>query len=474
MLSCFNSIWRRSLAASSALAICLMLTSCSIKPPIGGDKLRSKALPTATIPNQFAGQSKQNGIPASFVKVDDAWLKQFQDQELNQLVAEALRNSPDMQVIASRRLQAESLIKAASGAQFPGINAIGNTGGQVGSSGTGLTGYYIGAGWELDLWGRVRTSIAGAKQNARAIYADQDAARLSLIATLTKTTWLARTLQEQARLTNESAAAAQIVSDLTAIREKIGASSQADLSTSKLAASQAKELALSTALARDQTLRAVEVLVGRYPDAKPLNTSLIPQLPSPVAPGLPADLLERRPDIIAAEARVNSAFYATEEKRLARLPKISLTAGFGSINSQVFALTRGPSTSLGTGANVFIPLFQGGAIEAQIAYQNAEAQAAIANYGKVALSAFNDVENALNGEATWRERSSLLQNQLNEQRRLLDNRHTEFRIGRIDQRQVQQEIIRTNAIEMNWRQGQVDALAQRVNLYLALGGSPTE
>jgi NodT family efflux transporter outer membrane factor (OMF) lipoprotein len=451
-----------------------MLMSCSIKPPIGGDKLRSKALPMTTLPNQFAVQGKQTGNLSGFTKVDDAWLKQFKDEELNQLVAEALRSSPDMKVIASRRLQAESLINAASGAQYPGVNAFGNTGGKVGSSGTGLTGYYVGAGWELDLWGRVRTSIAGASQNARSINADQDAARLSLIGTLTKTAWLARVLQEQARLTNESAVAAQTISDLTVIREKIGASSEADVSASKLAASQAKELALSTALARDQTLRAVEILVGRYPDAKPLSTTQLPKLPAPVAPGLPTDLLERRPDIIAAEARVNSAFYASEEKRLARLPKISLTAGFGYINSEVFALTRGPSTSLGTGANVFIPLFQGGAIEAQIAYQNAEAQAAIANYGKVALNAFNDVENALNGEATWRERSNLLQNQLNEQRRLLDNRHTEFRIGRVDQRQVQQEIIRTNAIEMNWRQGQVDALAQRVNLYLALGGSPTE
>jgi NodT family efflux transporter outer membrane factor (OMF) lipoprotein len=452
----------------------MMLMSCSIKPPIEGDGLRSKALPTVTFPNQFAGHSKQAGNPSGFAKVDDAWLKQFQDEDLNRLVAEALRNSPDIQVIAARRLQAESLINAASGAQYPGVNAFGNTGGKVGSSGTGLTGYYVGAGWELDLWGRVRTSIAGASQNARSINADQDAARLSLIGTLTKTAWLARVLQEQARLTNESAVAAQTISDLTVIREKIGASSEADVSASKLAASQAKELALSAALARDQALRAVEVLVGRYPDAKPLSITQLPKLPAPVAPGLPTDLLERRPDIIAAEARVNSAFYATEEKRLARLPKISLTAGFGYINSEVFALTRGPSTSLGTGANVFIPLFQGGAIEAQIAYQNAEAQAAIANYGKVALNAFNDVENALNGEATWRERSTLLQSQLTEQRRLMDNRRAEFRIGRVDQRQVQQEIIRTNAIEMNWRQGQVDALAQRVNLYLALGGSPTE
>ena len=474
MPSRFNSSCLRPLLATSALIGSLVLTSCAIKPPMQGEDLRSKALPTVKVPDQYAMQVKHSGAPSNLVKVDDVWLKQFQDEELNQLVAEALRNSPDIQVIAARRLQAESLINAASGAQYPGVNAFGNTGGKAGSSGSGTTGYYIGAGWELDLWGRVRTSIAGAGQNARSINADQDAARLSLIATLTKTAWLARVLQEQARLTNESAAAAQVVSDLTAIREKIGASSRADVSASNLSASQAKELALNAALARDQALRAVEVLLGRYPDAKLLSTTRLPQLPAPIAPGLPTDLLERRPDIIAAEARVNSAFYATEERRLARLPKISLTAGFGYINSEVFALTKGPTTSLGTGANVFIPLFQGGAIEAQIAYQNAEAQAAIANYGKVALNAFNDVENALNGEATWRERSMLLQSQLTEQRRLMDNRRAEFRIGRVDQRQVQQEIIRTNAIEMNWRQGQVDALAQRVNLYLALGGSPIE
>ena len=101
-----------------------------------GEDLRSKALPAVKVPDQFAMQGKQSGSPTNHVKVDDAWLKQFQDEELNQLVAEALRNSPDIQVIAARRLQAESLINAASGAQYPGVNAFGNTGGKVGSSGT--------------------------------------------------------------------------------------------------------------------------------------------------------------------------------------------------------------------------------------------------------------------------------------------------------------------------------------------------
>lgn len=119
-----------------------------------------------------------------------------------------------------------------------------------------------------------------------------------------------------------------------------------------------------------------------------------------------------------------------------------------------------------------MPLFQGGAIEAQIAYQNAEAQAALANYGKVVLNAFGDVENALNGEMTWRERSVLLNAQLQEQKQILRRIEQEFTIGRVDQRQIQQQKIKTNSTEISYRQGQVDALTQRVNLYLALGGSP--
>lgn len=446
----------------------MILSACSISPLKNHQELVDQSLPNASVPKQF--QAANSGGQDS-LKIDDAWLKQFNDPELNALVTEALKNNPSIRVIAARRTQSEALINAAGGSQYPGINAIGNTGSKVGSSGTGLTGFYIGANWELDLWGRVRTSIAGAEQNSRAINADQDAARLSLIATVAKSVWLARSLQEQAQLAKENADAAQKIADLTQVRENIGASSINDVASAKINASQAQELALNASLARDQSLRAVETLVGRYPKAEPLKTTRLPALPKPIEPGLPADLLERRPDLISAEARVNSAFYLADEKRLARLPKISLTAGYGYINSDIFTLVNGASTSFGVGANVALPLFQGGAIEAQIAYQNAEAQAALANYGKVVLAAFNDVENALNGEATWRERSIQLHTQLQQQNQLMKSTESEFQIGRVDQRQIQQQRIKTNTTDISWRQGQVDALAQRVNLYLALGGS---
>jgi len=456
----------RSALTAFVVISAALLNACTISKVQNNKELTEKALPTFAIPNQFVVISNVSGP-----QVDDGWLKQFNDPELNELVAEALKNNPDIQIIAARRSQSTALIEAAGGAQYPGVNAIGNTGGKVGSSGTGITGYYIGANWELDLWGRVRTSVAGAEQNAKAINADQDAARLSLIATLTKSVWLARNLQEQAQLANDNALAAGKYAELIQIRERIGASSLTEVSMANASAAQSKEAALNAEQTRDQALRAVEILLGRYPKAQALKTTKLPTMPEPVGPGLPADLLERRPDLIAAEARVNSAFYLADEKRLARLPKISLTAGFGYINSQIFTLLNGANTSFGVGANAMIPLFQGGAIEAQIAYQNAEAKAALANYGKAVLTAFNDVENALSGEAIWRERSKQLEIQLNEQKRIMQNTQAELQIGRIDLRQVQQQTIRTNTSEMNWRQGRLDALTQRVNLYLALGGS---
>ena len=461
-----NDFLSRKTLTALALVSATLLNACTISKVQKNKELTEKALPNTAIPNQFIVISNTSGV-----KVDDGWLKQFNDPELNELVVEALNNNPDVQIMAARRSQSTALIDAAGGAQYPGVNAIGNTGGKVGSNGTGLSGYYIGASWELDLWGRVRSSIAGAEQNAKAINADQDAARLSLIATLTKSIWLARNLQEQAQLANDNALAAEKYAELMQIREKIGASSLTEVSTAIASAAQSKEAALNTAQARDQAIRAVEILLGRYPKAQALKSTKLPLMPEPVSAGLPADLLERRPDLIAAEARVNGAFFLADEKRLARLPKISLTAGFGYINSQIFTLLNGANTSFGVGANAIIPLFQGGTIEAQIAYQNAEAKAALANYGKTVLIAFNDVENALSGEVSWRERIKQQEIQLNGQKRIMQNTRSELQIGRIDQRQVQQQIIKTNTSEMNWRQGRLDALTQRVNLYLALGGS---
>lgn len=441
--------------------------SACVSPPMTSKDLKEKALANVQTPMQFQAADI---VSTSGLNANDAWLKQFDDPELLELSALALKDNPSLAIFSARRSQAQSLMDSSGGAYYPSVNAIGNIGGKAGSSGSGLTGYYIGANWELDLWGRVRTQMATTTQSSLAINADQDAAQLSLLASLAKSIWLARALTEQARLSGENAVAAEKLASLTQTRQKVGASSNNEVLEAQSSVAQLKELATSTSVARDQALRAVQVFIGQYPSAKPLRTIALPSVPGAIDPGMPMDLLERRPDVLAAQARVNSAFYAADEKRLARLPKISLTAGFAFIDSQVFSLINGASTSFGFGANVAVPIFQGGAIEAQIAYQDAEARAVLASYGKTVLNALNEAENGINADNAWKGRSTLLQTQLDSQVRLMKNTNAEFSIGRIDQRQVQQQIIKTNSIQMTWNQGRLDALSQRVNLYLALGG----
>lgn len=465
-----HSLLRQGRHRLAIVGVLLWLTAaCSVDPLRQGEALRTEALPTLALPQQFI----ETEASSTSNSLDTAWIKTFNDPELETLVSEALAHNPDNRVMAARRAQAESLIDMASGAYWPGINAYGKTGGKVGADGSGMYGYYIGAGWELDLWGRVRNAVAASEQSAQAIRADQDAARLSLLATLAKSLWLARGLQEQARLRDENAEAASDIVHLTEIRQRIGAASANDVDQARSLAAQLHEAAAATQQSRDQALRAIQILIGRYPTAIPLSTTMLPKLPPPLAPGLPAALLERRPDVVAAEARVNSAFYAAQEKRLARLPKISLTAGFGFINSQVFSLVNGPATSFGIGANALLPIFQGGSLEAKVAYQNAEAQAALGNYAKVVLNALNDVENGLSGERRWRERLKQHQEKLSTEQRIQQSTAREQLIGRIDQRQVKQQVINTNNARAAYTQAQVDALSQRINLLLALGGSAT-
>jgi outer membrane protein TolC len=179
--------------------------------------------------------------------------------------------------------------------------------------------------------------------------------------------------------------------------------------------------------------------------------------------------LERRPDIVAAAARVDAARFNVKEAEATRLPKISLTAGFGRISSEVFVL-KTDSSNPSAGVGVSLPIFTGGALEARVESRQAELDQAFANYAKVGLNAFREVESALSGEQSWRARYAELNQIYQLQKNIQKSTDAEFDIGRIDQRQVLQQKIRTNTAQSNDRQGQLEVLMQRINLYLSLGG----
>jgi outer membrane protein TolC len=192
--------------------------------------------------------------------------------------------------------------------------------------------------------------------------------------------------------------------------------------------------------------------------------------PPPLPVGLPSQLLERRPDVIAAERRVAAAFDRIGEARAARLPKIGLTAGGSSISSDVLVLKDRSNPVWGFGANLLAPLFQGGALQAQVDIRTAEQKQAVAAYASAGLRAFGEVENALAADIALRERLAVLDATVRDNERALELARIQFRVGSADQRTVEQRLIALYGARTTRLQVQGQQLAQRVNLYLALGG----
>jgi outer membrane protein TolC len=217
-------------------------------------------------------------------------------------------------------------------------------------------------------------------------------------------------------------------------------------------------------------LRALELLVGRYPAAEIAVALRLSPMPPPVPVGMPSQLLERRPDVIAAERRVAAAFDRVGEARAAQLPRISLTAGGSSVSSELLVLKDTSNPVWSFGANLIAPLYQGGALRAQVEIRSAEQKQAVADYARAGQRAFGEVEGALAAENALRERDVILEATIRDSARALELAQIQYRVGTIDLRAVEQNQLALYAARISRLRVQTERLAQRVNLHLALGG----
>jgi len=324
--------------------------------------------------------------------------------------------------------------------------------------------------WELDLWGRIRAGRSAATASAQAAEADYRHAQQSVAAAVARAYFLG----VEARL--QQAAAADIVTALTQTidivtaqyREGLASAQDLALARSDLAAAR-ERLAAVEGGGRD-AIRALELLLGRYPAADLEVPDTMPS-PPPLPPaGLPAGLLERRPDLIAAERRVAAATDSLHEARVARLPAVSLTATGGGASNALVDLLNPANLAWQATSQLLAPLFDGGARQARAEAAVATLDQAVAAYAQAALSAFAEVEEALDRGAVLAAREASLTTALREAEealRLAELRLREGEIALLDVLTVRQRVIsaRTNLLTL-----QRERLTQYVNLNLALGG----
>jgi outer membrane protein, multidrug efflux system len=454
-----NALRPLVLAAAAAA-----LTGCALVTTPDAPQLKDLSLPNTQVPGQWTGSATTPG------PVVNGWLTEFRDPQLEKLVAEAMAYNPDLQIAAARVEAAEASARAAGAALYPQVNLAGHGGGKLGGDGSGVQGLGLFASWELDLWGRVRAQRAAAGAQYESQVLDTTYARESIAALVAKSWFLAREAAVQRALAGEMISSSQALVDLSRDRVRVGKADELEVSQAEASALSYQDLQLQAETARQNALRAIEILAGRYPSATIDPGVTLPALPGPVPTGLPSELLERRPDVRAAERRVAAAFYRTQQAEAARLPAISLTAGVSSITSELFVMKERDNPVWSVGGTILAPIFNAGALQAQVDVRTAEQKAAIADYGRIGSRAFGEVEGALSQSFNLDMRADVLVRAVRANESAVGYARTRYQVGSSDLRGVQQQLLALHAARSTLAHVQSERLIQRVNLHLALGG----
>ena len=302
------------------------------------------------------------------------------------------------------------------------------------------------------------------------VVADAEYARQSVAALVAKSYFLAVEAGLQLRLAEQTVAASDQLAALAEQRQRIGKGDGYDAALARANAETFRDTVEQFKLAREQSLRALEALVGRYPGADVDVATELAQTPGPVPAGLPSELLERRPDVVAAERRIAAAFYGVQEAKAARLPRISLTASVNDISSELFVLKNRDNPVWSVGASLLQPVFYGGALQTQVRIRTAEQKQAVAEYGRIGARAFGEVEDALSAEFAARRRETVLGRGFAENENALKLAQVRQDVGSGDLRGVRQQQLAVYGSSATLVRVRTEQLVQRVNLYLALGG----
>jgi outer membrane protein, multidrug efflux system len=442
----------------------LCLVACGAKDTPRDADLTAGALPGAVPTKGFVSEAEAGAVA-------DGWLKTFNDPQLEKLVAEAILGNRDLAVMKARLDQAASKARQAGADLKPQVSLA--AGASTGDSGSAPKTDQMGAGltmtWEIDVWGRMSAGVAAAQEAFASTAADTAFARESLAAQVAKSWFLATQAVQQEDIVTRAAELSKRNLEIATERNRVGKASATDVALARADYAEAQDAVEKAKSGRENAARSLEVLLGRYPSAELTIAAKLPALPPPPPAGLPSQLMERRPDLVAATRRVASAFNQVESAKAARYPRFAITANAGAL-SQDFQSMSLNDALWNVGANMLGPIFDGGRLKEQVVIETAKQDEALALYGKAALEAFRQVETALTESRRLVTRVDLLtaaEKDQNEAERLTRER---FDAGAIDQLGlilVQERALKARLVRVAI---EVEALTNRVNLHLALGG----
>ncbi len=414
---------------------------------------------------------------------DLGWDEVFVDATLRGYINEALTNSWDIKAAAARVLQAEAGLRVTRSEFLPSISA----GGDVVTSRTSERGpagissanaqheygdvYVAMSTYELDLWGRVRRATEAARARLLATEAAQDAVRQTLVTDVASTYLQLLQLDQDLEIGRRTLVSRTKSLSLTTSRAKGGVSSMQDIAQARILVLTAKATITDTLRQIEQTENAFCLLLGRNPGpikrGRPLDDHAVR---TDVPAGLPSTLLERRPDLRAAEQQLMAANANIGQAKAAFFPQLSLTGLYGFQSISLGSLFTSPAQTWQFGPALSLPLFTGGRLRGNLEFAKAQFEEAVALYQKFVQDAFRDVSDSLIAYKRLRELRAQIEELTAAYRLAADLANTRYEGGVTSYLEVlynEQELFTS---ELNLSRTKANELLSVIQLYRALGG----
>lgn len=379
----------RNIAGWVAVASCC--TGCA---------LQASRPPTAQLPAKFAQTS--DGTLTAWPS--STWYQGFGSAELDGLIGQAVANNFDLQAAHWRIEQALERARQAHAGRLPSVEGLGNINyldGHTRDGGLHETDWsaLLSASYEIDFWGKNRAAENSARDSLIASRADRDTLALTTLAAVANEYFQLVSLRERLGIARDNVSAARNLSEIVSARYHAGLANPSDVAAQKAALAAAQLQIPELERLEEESVNALASFLGRQPEGFTIQGVSMDSLHEPaVAPGLPSELLRRRPDILMAEANLGAASADTVVARAALYPSLSLTLQGGVANPAVNGALNtlaGIGPSLNLGAALTQPIFDAGKLRSQSREVQAKEQEALTSYKSALVAALVDVENSL-------------------------------------------------------------------------------
>jgi multidrug efflux system outer membrane protein len=454
---------------------------------LGACSITGKALYLPEIAADMPPVWAERALSDAAVTAPD-WWRSFSSEELSALIAAALSANPDLVIAAERVRQAEAQVRIAGATLFPELSFGAGTSrretrphGGAWSTADGSSATFS-ASYELDLWGRNAAGVRAAESTLRASGFDFETVRLTLVTGVASAYFQVLSLRGRLAIARENLVIAERVFAVVDARVRNGAASALDLARQQTAVLAQRASIPPLELQERQTLFALALLLGRPPEgfsvgietagstaAVNLTNLAVPR----VAPGLPADLLTRRPDLASAEAQLAAANANVAAARAALLPGIQLTGSAGLASNVLLNFLNAPTATLALGASLVQTIFDGGRLRGQVDVAASRERELVESYRKSILAALADVESALASSSRTADQELLQEQALEQARRALRLAEIRYREGVDDLLTVLDAQRTLFQAEDQLAQIRLSRLQASIGLFKALGGGWT-